>query len=365
LLTYLLVPGLALLPTWLSHPSRAHRTPDEAELPSRWRYSYIISVLGLMVFAGARVNVGTDYNLYRSTFEVLDPQYAGYFLRNSPQEPGFTLGVLLLRTLSDDPRILFLVSSVITVGLSAIAMRRMSVNFAASLTLFVLLGFYLAPFNILRQGLAVALNFFAYSYLGKNNTRWVLLNVLAQLLHATTVFAAVLQLVLRRVTPSWGLFVKLLGVTLVFALSLAAVGSSLSFLDFLNVRYTGYLQGQQSGIGTYLYLLSRVLLVALLLHYRPKNGSIDAYITLSMVAVCLLLLGTRAEAIGRLELYFGVYLVIALPRAAREIPRGGRLLVSAAVLVGSVAFYLAYLSAFGDLVPYHFDWSLLGLPEGR
>jgi len=363
LLTYFLVPALALLPTWLSRAAKNGDPHEEGQQIDRWRYTYVLSVVVLAVYAGARVNVGTDYSLYESLFLTFDPNYVGYFLEESPQEPGFTLGILGLRLFSEDPRTLFMVSSFLTVGCAAVGMRRLSVNFAVSLTLFVLLGFYLAPFNILRQGLAVSLNFLAYSYLGKRRWVFVLLNVLAISVHSSAIIAVLLQLGLRRTKPSWRLFGLMLLVTAVFAVYFATLAGSLGFLEFINERYVVYLQGQESGIGTYLYLVSRALLVVLLVIYRPKNGKIDRYITLSMVGVCLLLLGTQAEAISRLELYFGIYLVVALPYIVREIPRRARLLVWAAVLMGSLTFYVAYLTQFGDLLPYQFDWSLIGLSE--
>jgi hypothetical protein len=359
-LTYIIVPVLALLPTWLTRASTDGRpAPGHGE---RWRFAYVVSVLALIVFAGARVYVGTDYSLYESVFRQTEPDYLDYFLRTSPQESGFALSVVGLRLLTEDPRILFLVSSVVTVGCAALAMRRMSVNFAVSLTLFILLGFYIAPFNILRQGLAISLNFLAYSYFDKHRGRWLALNVVAQLLHSSTVIAVVLQLVLRRVKPTWRLFGAMLLVSAVLAVFLAAFSSNLGFLSIINERYLDYLQDQRSGIGTYLYFLSRAALVALLLVYRPKSGEIDRYIVLSMVGVCLLLLGTQAVAIGRLELYFCIYLVVALPRAAREIPGRGRPVVVALVVLGALAFYFGYLSQFGGLIPYHFDWALVGLP---
>ena len=110
-----------------------------------------------------------------------------------------------------------MVSSAVTVACAAAAMRRLSVNFAVSLTLYVLLGFYLAPLNIVRQGLAISLNFLAYSYLDKHKGRWLALNVLAQLMHYDTVIAVVLQLLVRRVRPTWGRFGAMLGVTALIA----------------------------------------------------------------------------------------------------------------------------------------------------
>jgi hypothetical protein len=361
MLIYFIVPALALLPAWLTRAATDGRPAPGAT--DRWRYSYIVAVIALIVFAGARVDVGTDYSFYESVFRQSDPEYAGSVLQNAPQEQGFTLLVLGLRTLSESPQILFLVSSVITVGCAAVAMRRMSVNFAVSLTLFILLGFYIAPFNILRQGLAISLNFLAYSYFDTNRRRWLVLNVVAQFLHATTVLAVLLQLVLRRVKPSWRMFGLMLLASAVLALFFGEIAPRLGFLDLLNGRYASYLEGEKSGIGTYLFALSRAALVGLLLVYRPKSGEIDRYIVLAMMGVCLLLLGTQAKEIGRLEFYFGIYLVVALPRAAREIPRRSRAIVVAVVVAGSIAFYFAYLSQFGNLVPYHFDWSLIGLPS--
>jgi hypothetical protein len=359
-LTYLLVPTLVLLPTWLTRAATDGR-PEPGHV-ERWRYSYVVSVLLLIVFAGARANVGTDYDFYQSVFHKAEPLYSGAFLQDSSQEWGFSISLLGLRLLSGDPRILFMVSSVVTVGCAALAIRRLSVNFALSLTLFILLGFYIAPFNILRQGLAISLNFLAYTYLDKHRGRWLVLNVLAQLMHSSAIIAVVLQLALRRLKPSWRLFALMLAVSALIAVFLATLASSLGFLDVLNARYLSYLQNQRAGFGTYLYLASRAALVAVLLAYRPKSGAIDRYIVLAMTGVCLLVVGTQAQVISRLELYFSIYLVVALPAMWRELPSRPRLLVGAAVGISALAFYVAYLSQFGDLVPYHFDWSLVGLP---
>ena len=359
MLTYLVVPALALLPAWLS----GRPAEDGPAVPRQrlWRYSYLFAVLVLVVFAGARLFVGTDYNLYRNTFLQADPHYFGFFMANTQQEKGFTLAVLVLKDLTTNPVILFMVSSLITVGCSALAIRRMSTNFVFSLTLYVLLGFYLAPFNILRQGLAVALNFLAYSYLDKHKGRFVALNVVAQFLHSSTIIAVVLQLALRKAKPNARFFAIMLAGTAVATVAFAVLSAKLGFLNELNQRYTGYLAGQQSGIGTYIYLVSRLLLIALVVVYRPRNGEIDRYITLATAGVCLLALGTQSTAIGRLELYFGVYLVIAIPRALREAPKTARHLLTIGVLIGSLAFYFAYLAKFGNLLPYHFDLTLLGL----
>ena len=212
------------------------------------------------------------------------------------------MGILAMRTVTDDPRILFMVSSAVTVACAAVAMRRLSVNFAVSLTLYVLLGFSGASTSSAR-GWPISLNFLAYSYLDKHKGRWLALNVLAQLMHSSTVIAVVLQLLVRRVRPTWGRFGAMLVVTALIAVSLATIAPQLTFLNLLNERYLTYLANQQAGIGTYLYLLSRLLpgrdADGLL---RPRSGENDRYIMLSMVGACLLLLGTQAEAIGRLEL---------------------------------------------------------------
>ena len=257
-----------------------------------------------------------------------------------------------------------MVSSVLTVGCAAVAMRRMSVNFAVSLTLYVLLGLLPGAVQHRAAGPGGLAELPGLLLPGQAPGRWLLLNVLAQLLHSSTVIAVVLQLVAApaRSRPG-GCSPRCSLVTVVRGGLLRDRRLEPRLPRASSTSATlAYLQGQQSGIGTYLYLLSRVLLVALLLTTGPQDGEIDRYITLSMVGVCLLLLGTQAEAIGRLELYFGIYLVVALPRAAREIPPGEPPVVSARSLLGALAFYLAYLSQFGDLVPYHFDWALARTP---
>ena len=118
----------------------------------------------------------------------------------------------------------------------------------------------------------MSLNFLAYSYMGKRRWVWLVLNALAVSVHSSAIIAILLQLGLRRAKPSWRLFGLMLLVTAVFAAYLATVARTSASLSFSMSAMSVYLQGQESGIGTYLYLVSRALLVALLVIYRPKNG---------------------------------------------------------------------------------------------
>ncbi|MBK8076103.1 MAG: EpsG family protein [Kineosporiaceae bacterium] len=141
----------------------------------------------------------------------------------------------------------------------------------------MLLAFFVGPFNIIRQGIAVSLSFWADTFREKNRPIWITLNIVASSFHASVILVVALQWVVRRFKIGhW----HLLGVIVcawmgaAFILDLPIV---LKWLSALNPRYTTYaISEERSELARISYLLQGIALVgyAVFLAKGPKiNGS--------------------------------------------------------------------------------------------
>ena len=81
----------------------------------------------------------------------------------STQEVGYTSLSLLVKSTFGNSGALLWVTALLTVVPVYAVIKRKSTNVTLAVMLYVLLAFYVAPFNIIRQGVAVSLMFWAYA----------------------------------------------------------------------------------------------------------------------------------------------------------------------------------------------------------
>lgn len=350
--------GVAALASMLTQTSeaitRALRQRGWASGRHNWTVFDLLPLGLLITFAGSRYLVGTDYKLYAAIFDQARPDFASWTLDASPHEYGFTLLTLAVKSFTEDPQWLFAACSAITVTLVYATVKRDSINPALSILLYVLLALYVSPFNIVRQGLAAAILFWASAYLPDRRMRWILLVVLAGSMHTTAYFAAAIQLLARKWRPT----VMRLGLLVVAALGLGATilssGRVNDLLGSANDRYQAYAAGTDAGgLGTYLVASALALLVIYVIK-SPANAAPTVWLSYAAMAPIFAFLGASADVLGRMQGYFALFLILLLPdRLSVGRHRAGMTLG----LVAAAAIYLGfYLQNFGDLLPYRSTW---------
>lgn len=354
---YFAIPAFVGLMSFLSvHVNRSFtaeraRPPRDssAAVPTRWTTFDLAAVLALTTFSAVRFEVGTDWGMYYRIYNRLSPSEWDYQLDGSPQEFGYTLLSLALRSLSDSPFLIFWVTSALAVVPVYVTIKKKSSNPTMSLLLYVLLAFFVSPFNIIRQGVAVSLNFWANSYIDKNKTMFVLINAVAATFHASAILAAVVQLVVHRWRPSLKQVLLALVAAAVAARYLLNLAPVTNWLIELNPRYETYLTADQAGIGTYLILASRLGLLLLALALATGDRDNGRYMTYVAVGLCFLVLGTESVVLGRMEMYFGIFLVLLIPN---QLAGRRDFTMKAAVVAAAAVYFGFFLQHFGDLLPY-------------
>lgn len=317
---------------------------------------YILALSILVVFGAVRQNVGSDYGLYLGIHSRLDPEEWRYYLSESPQEVGFTIVSLLTKHFVSDDRAIFAVISTLVILPLAVAVPRLTHHVAVAWVLLFLFGFYLGSFNVMRQAIAMSIVALAVTYVGRARIKFVALAVLAASFHASALPVAAILFGMRKVAISW----RIIWITAAVGVGGAAAFAQLSFLNALaaslNPRYEEYMVTDGAGVGTYMVVLSRVLLLGcglILLRRMPQHGvgesQASQLLAAGAVGLAFLIVGTQSVVVGRIELYFGMLLTIGF---AGLLAQSRSIGVKVLVGIGGALYFVAYLMYFGDLVPY-------------
>lgn len=357
MLVYYVVGLLAVVPLLLDQALRrrhVHRTvfSEGDGIGSKIRVSPValamVAVL-LVCFSGLRYLVGTDYFLYQTLFAQIDSESFSSSLERVPQEPGFVALMFWTVAVFDHPYALYWVAAVLTVVPVLVAIWRKSTNIAASVFVYIFLGAYVVSFNAIRQSIAVAIMLLADTYRDRNRAVWVLLGILATLIHVSALVAFVVQLFASRWTPTWRSVGLILGITA--AISFVLFDSDLlsQVAAPLNERYVTYLDESGGGVGTLLTAISRIGLLLLLM------GSVDSestkrYLVYAVASCTIMVLALSNQLIARIDPYFSIFFVLLIPNALHL---EGRPRWKVVATYCALALYFGFfVSNYNDVVPY-------------
>lgn len=356
MLILLLVPALAVTLVAASHQlARALPAATNDRDRTGWGILAVLAAGALVAVMGLRdVRVGTDTPMYYSLYSMLEPTFWREEIAASPQEVGYTALSLLLRSVTDHPHVIFWVAAVLTVVPVMARLLREGRSAWFALALFVMLGYYVTPMNALRQGIAVALLFYAEDHLHQRRWgRYALLAAVASTFHISAVIAIALQVVVVVVRPS----LRLAATTGAVAALVGVAAAELPFLDYLlgslNDRYVGYLTREEAGVGTYLAILFKIGLIVYSVWLARRSddpGRYATYQTYLVLAVLFMVLGTEAVDIARMETYFGIFAAVLFARQTADLP--SRVLHRALLAVSGVGYFVMHLVSYNEVLPY-------------
>lgn len=330
------------------------------------RASRLIRLVSLSIpilLVGLRVDVGTDYESYASIFE----QYAGTNITIPSTEAGAGIiesGFLWLIKIgslfSDQAWSMFLLSAVLTVGIAYLAILRLSPkNIPITFLLYLLV---VVPFamNGVRQGIAVSIVFFAYSYIIAGKPFKYLLTIfLASLFHTSALAILPLYLlryitVKKRIDSSLTLLLASV-TTVLLAVAVPAVLWLVSTVPALStyVRYVGF----ESGIAWGPIAAAIVIaVIAIALHKRLSelHPSMQLMMVLLFLELAALYLGWVSAAFARMSYYMTIGGLVCLSNVPTVFSyRTRRVLQFAVIGYGVLYFtYFYYVNGYSDIIPY-------------
>ncbi|WP_258368978.1 EpsG family protein [Curtobacterium sp. MCBD17_030] len=319
---------------------------------TRWTIFDVLAVAVLVSFSALRSDVGTDFSMYNRLYTSLVPSLPWWpQIQASQQEVGYSTLSLFLRELTASPHAIFWASALLTVVPAYVAVKRESRDPGLAILLYVLLAFYVSPFNIVRQGIAISLNFLAGTYLGRSRLMFIALNIVATLFHTTAGLAALFQWVAYRWKPNGWSVLGISILTGIFSTAVFAIPTVSSWLARISPRYEAYVtSADAAGLGTYLLVVAQIALVILCLYLSRKTG-VDSWLGIVALSLVFLVLGIQVVAAARMQYYFGIFLVLLLPNQIAKMERGANV-VRFILIAGGALYFGFHLANYGDLLPY-------------
>ena len=324
----------------------------------------VIAYTSIFLVAGLRdVSVGTDTSMYQGIFSRMPDMTFGT-LFSSRMEIGYTLINKILSIFTGQPQAITLLSSAIIVFGFAIFVYRNSNNVTVSTFLFLTLFFFAASINTERQFIAVMLVCNSFYYLKNAQIKaFIILILLASQFHISSIIFLPI-LALRRVKPNTFNFI-LIGVTSIF-LGAILMYSNYIIMDLLG-QYQVYIGTRffenKAVYGTMLIWICQLLLACTSVYFLAQNkyklvkGEREElfYLSLFMVfSVVMGLISTKLFIFERMTYYFGVFMIILIPKVLKEFKKSGLLLNMFMFCLLTYYYYYMLNSGTEGIVPYKF-----------
>ena len=316
--------GVLLITFFLGYA--AERNPKSKLTPNgevRIRPDSVLAVvlsLALILVAGLRHGIGTDYWAYYRT-NVKDWQIVwNAFVRY--KEPGIRLLSKITRDIADSGTGLILLSSLITVGIYCLMIYRYSTMYLVSMLVFLFLGDWAGSFNGVRQYLAAAVLFAGHRFILKRKLiPYLLVVFLASLFHRTALVMIIPYFLFTR-KPDLTQFILLAAGALVIRFSYDIVFDLIgnykgTIVDFQDQYITNSINPLRIAV-----CFIPVILFLLTNGKQNLNKEQTIYINALFFNAFAMLAAAGSTYLGRIGLYTGAMVTIGYGHLFKTIPEG-------------------------------------------
>lgn len=334
------------------------------------RNNKIITGLSLaipVIIASLRYNVGTDYVNYVTIYNNVSGLSLGQFLTDSTLgiEIGFYTLIKLSELISNNSLFLFAISSFLTILFFHLGVVRYRLKHPALVYLLFLLIIFPLTLNVVRQGIAISICFYALAFIIEGKPKkyffWI---IMASLFHTTSLFLLPIYF-LRKIIKNQKknlyllFFLKMAAVSIGVYLLLPYMFELLATIPSFE-KYEKYQTLVAEGNNYTLYLQFIVLLIIIALSRWTilKDNVMNIYFYFLFFAILELVfttLGFSSAFIKRIALYFSFFSLILLTNTIDIFSdKLGRFIMYFFIIIyGILYFYLAYYQlGQADIIPY-------------
>lgn len=296
---------------------------------------FMIAVLVLV--AGLRYGVGTDYFAYYKGYE----QYKLEQL--SPlEEPGIRIIARVSGVIYDDPATMMFLAAAITVILMTVTIVRNSDVYWLSLLLYIFLGCWHGCFNGVRQYLAASILFAGHCFIKERKLlQWLMIVIVAAMFHITAVIGVIFYFYAH---------IKINYKNLILSVLAAFIGINLydrifgmigflksDTLDFVG-EGAGYLTNSINPLRIAVAWVPVIFYLLFRKYYATGNKRTAFYLNMTILHAVLMTTAMNSTYLGRVGIYTGIYNTITWPILLEKVERRSR----SVLIILMILFYMAY-----------------------
>ena len=349
----------------------------------------LVSILLPSLLAGLRADsIGTDVTIYGISFferainssSVLEFINKQILLGHS--DIGFNILVYISSIFSKDYHFGLFLFELITITLIYLGMKKCKKRYDTPVWLGMLLYYlclYNASMNIMRQNIAVAIAFYAFTYVwDKKYKEYIALMIMAFLVHSSAIVGIVpflMYIFMQKVSESSERKQLFRGMIFLLAVFIVIAGSSrivetLVNMGIFRANYLNYLQGgsystvtEGRSVSIAALFFQLIYLAIYFLHYRMLNKRSMNSLFFTMTSVMVLLTSCFgplfAEYISRLSYYFIPLQMVGLANTSLLYKKKSQPIWIALIIALVFATWMRTYVILGyhDTVPYQFYWN--------
>ncbi len=271
--------------------------------------------------------------------------------------------IFIGKIFGDNARNIIIANSLCIILLFYIFISKDSPNIYFSVILYILLYFYLQGFNIARQMMAMFLSAISMRYVvNKNIKKYLIINVIALFIHNTSIvifLVGLILMVIKKINLKNFMTIMILGIISVFLLDRIVY-----IFVFIFPKYTSYLLTSSydygSGRKILLVLVYGVFLIIGLYIINKRKNEISEneyrkymiYSTLVGISCITGSLGSVSILVGRISLYFEIFMIIYIPMLINLIGKRKELWYVMIIILLFIPFYIQLSGNISGVVPY-------------
>lgn len=319
------------------------------------KYLQVFIFIFLFSISAFRYYVGTDFGGYRGVYKaVIVGKYKNYGF-----ERGYDLLMYITKIFSENYQAIFVITSLIIVGLIFLSIKRNSSNFYLSIFLFVSMYFYFNSFNVVRQFIAISLICYSLKYVEeKKPINFILLILLATTFHKTSIITLLLYFIKDfKVSKKTYIIGGLLTVAII---PLVPIMIEI----FVNIfpKYLLYLTfPKSSGLSATGIIILAIFILSIVVKEElvRKNSMNNLYINGIYLAFLTQMLASTNIQFIRISMYFYILSIFLIPDIISIIKEKNifGIKISKYATIGTILFFMVWCnyllySNVGEVVPY-------------
>lgn len=302
----------------------------------------LLSFMSIFIVSALRVDVGTDYRSYVDWFDNVTEISFGYtnFLFNNI--------IFIIKVFSKNSQWLFVISSLMILGLVFLSVIEQKNEYDMSLYLFIVLGFYFATMNGIRQWLAISLFMYSYKFIIKKDfLRYSVCIIIASLFHISAITLLPFYFIINFiVNDKWKIIISCIFVILFNFINFNYLLEKILFV-FAPSFYARYISSGVNlslNVGSPLpILLSGGMLAYYMLFNNKykKNMNVELYERhkhLCFIILLFAIINTVNNLFSRYAAYFIPMIIFILPDFYLIIPGKWKKIVKISIFIIGIAF---------------------------
>ncbi len=306
----------------------------------------------LFIVSAIRKHVGTDYGVYLYFYRMIDTREydpegmeIGYFYLNK-----------IIKHLFGGEYAIFIVTSLIIIGLVYLIVKKFSVDPLLSTILFMCIGFYMESFNIIRQSIAIAFILYSYKY-SETKFKWIIPILIASLFHITAILVIPFYLIAKmNLQKKHHILLVLAGFFLYLTYGKTVVYLTSIMEGFEHYKDSIFVTQGANPIRT---VISISILLFCFTGYEDivKDKKMKFAFTMLIFANIFTLFMLKGKIFARVVGYFDVFQILIIPYVLKymnkhKMRKYSLFITSAIVCCISFYFYYSVSTNQGHVIPY-------------